>query len=77
MKKVLLAMVIALTMINCSPEDGLDCNCGRIVSDDAADYSVTIKNVCSGNLKRWTLAPSDWYYAYVGDDYCITNSTGW
>ena len=47
------------------------------MSDNAADYSVDIKNDCSGNFKTWILTPDDWMSAYVGTNYCITNTTSW
>lgn len=72
MKKLI---IISLLFVSCKKED--PCNCGQIVSDNASDYSVTIQNECSGNLKTFILAPSDWATAYVGTNYCITNSKKW
>tara|TARA_B110000285_G_scaffold35635_1_gene38301 strand:+ start:59 stop:298 length:240 start_codon:yes stop_codon:yes gene_type:complete len=79
MKKVAVLLVMTLTLFSCSKEDlvNSNCNCGLIVSDDATDYSVTIRSQCSGVEKRWTLTPGDWQNAFVGSDYCIYNSTGW
>jgi len=68
---------MALTVMSCSKEESEDCNCGLIVSDDVTDYSVTIRSDCSGNERRFTLTEGDWFNAHPGDDYCITNSTGW
>ncbi len=62
---------------SCQKEETKPCNCGRIVSDDVTNYSVTIRNDCSGNLKTFTLYEGDWMNAYVGSDYCITNETSW
>ena len=80
MKKVSVLLVLALTLAltSCSKEElGADCSCGLIVSDDVNDYSVTIRNACSGNEKRWVLYPGDWMTAYVGSDFCITNAGRW
>ena len=77
MKKLILLGLTALTILSCSPEDVLDCNCGLIVSDRVSDYSIVIRNACSGNEKRFTLAPGDWMTAFVGTDFCITNTTSW
>jgi len=80
MKKVLLISLLALGMLSCQKEDNIltpDCNCGLVVSDRVSDYSVVIRSDCSGNEKRWILSRGDWMNAYVGSDYCITNSTGW
>jgi hypothetical protein len=53
------------------------CNCGLVVSDEVSDYSVVIRNNCSGNEKKFYLQPGDWMNAYVGSDYCITNVKSW
>ena len=41
-------LVLALTMISCEKDNNSTsnnpCNCGLIVSDNAADYSVTVRN---------------------------------
>ena len=78
MKKVILSAVLFTALLSsCKKEEIKTCNCGTILSDDASDYSVNIKNDCSGNVKKWTLYPSDWMNAYVGSHYCITNTTSW
>jgi hypothetical protein len=78
MKKVIFCIAVATAFLSsCTKEEVKKCNCGLILSDDASDYSVNIKNDCSGNVKKWTLYPSDWYNAYVGSRYCITNTTSW
>lgn len=53
------------------------CNCGLVVSDNAYNNSVVIRNSCSGNKKRFYLETGDWMNAYVGSDYCITNISNW
>ena len=78
MKKIIMiiaALVVMLT--SCKKETFMDCNCGLILSDNAANYSVVIRNDCSNNEKTFTLAPGDWMNAYVGDNYCINNVTSW
>lgn len=80
MKKLFLSAVLITALFACnksSNEPNETCNCGVITSDNASDYSVTIKNSCSGNSKSFTLSESDWMTAYVGSDYCITNTTSW
>ena len=86
MKKIIL---VALTLISlsCSKEENLpspstqtqtsNCNCGTIVSDQVSDYSIEIRNSCSGNVKKFVLYEADWMTAYVGTNYCITNTSGW
>lgn len=74
MKKVVLVVGVILSTISCTKKN---CNCGVIQSDNVADYSVVIKNSCSGNNKKFYLTQSDWMNAYVGSDYCITNVDSW
>ena len=78
MKKLVLVLgMVALTFTSCGDVLNGDCNCGLITSDRASDYSVVIRNNCSDNSKRFRLTPGDWMNAYVGYDYCITNTQGW
>jgi hypothetical protein len=80
MKKTILVLGIIALGISCkkdNPQPNKPCNCGIIQSDDVSNYSVDIKNDCSGNVKTWTLSQSDWMTAYVGTHYCITNTTSW
>lgn len=83
MKKILLVLGL-VALVSCNKEivtpnnpQNEICNCGLIVSDNVSDYSVTIRNSCTDNLKTFYLLPGDWMNAYVGDNYCITNVTGW
>ena len=80
MKKAILALAaasVALAMMASCKKENQVCNCGLIVSDNVSDYSVVIRNDCSGNEKRFYLQPGDWMSAYVGTNYCITNVTNW
>jgi len=78
MKKTLVAILTIALMSSCSKEQlGAKCNCGKITSDNSADYSVTIRNDCSGNSRTFNLTPGDWMTAYVGSNYCISNVTNW
>ena len=78
MKKTILVLAVAsialAMMASCKKET---CNCGTIMSDSVSDYSIVIKNDCSGNEKRFYLEPGEWISAYVGTEYCITNVTSW
>jgi len=80
MKKTIIvglsAIAVALAMSSCKKENQV-CNCGLVLSDRVSDYSVVIRNDCSGNEKRFYLEPGDWMSAYVGTEYCITNVTSW
>jgi hypothetical protein len=78
MKKTILGLAIILSIAtSCKKEDAKVCNCGLVVSDDVNNYSVVIRNSCSGHEKTFYLQPGDWMNAYVGSDYCITNETSW
>jgi len=81
MKKIT-CLALLICMIACKketkkPEPQKPCNCGVIVSDDASDYSVVIKNDCTGNNEKFYLYASDWFDAYVGKNWCITNEQKW
>ena len=72
MKKLLL--VLPFILMSCSEEE---CNCGLVLSDRVNDYSVVIRNSCTGNEQRFYLTQGDWFNAHPGSDYCITNTTQW
>lgn len=78
MKRVILSVAVIL-LLSCEKENPQQqvCNCGLVVSDDVSDFSVVIRNSCSGNEKKFYLQEGDWMNAYVGSDYCITNVTSW
>lgn len=75
MKKTTLVLMISAMLLSCEKEKV--CNCGLIVSDDVRDYSVVIRNSCSGNERKFILQPGDWMNAHVGSDYCLNNISSW
>ena len=77
MKKVIYGLAIILSIASCKKEDVKQCNCGLVVSDDASNYSVVIRNNCSNNQQTFTLQPGDWMNAYVGSNYCLSNVSSW
>jgi hypothetical protein len=77
MKKVIFCMAVATALLTSCEKETQPCNCGTIMSDNPSNYSVDIKNDCSGNVKTWVLSQNDWMNAYVGTHYCITNTTSW
>jgi len=78
MKKIVLAIAVVALISSCKKkEDEGPCNCGIVQSDNVQDYSVVIKNECSGANKTFTLSSGDWMNAHVGSKYCITNSGKW
>ena len=76
MKKVIFSIAVLTALLSSRKKDEI-CNCGTIVSDNPSDYSVDIKNQCSENVKTFYLSENDWMSAYVGTNYCITNTTSW
>jgi len=80
MKRVILLAAVVLGMMSCTKENPTsDCNCG-IITDDGIDgncYYVVIRNNCSGNERTFCLSSSDWFTAFVGTNYCITNVSSW
>ena len=75
MKKTILGLAIILSIASCKKVQ--PCNCGTVLSDRVSDYSVVIRNDCSGNEQRFVLEPGDWTNAFVGSNYCIYNVTNW
>jgi hypothetical protein len=74
MKKIIVLVGIVIAMASCEKKN---CNCGVIQSDNAADYSIVIRNSCTGNNGTFQLSPGDWMNAHPGEDYCITNVESW
>lgn len=66
-----------LLIASCKKDPAKVCNFGLVLSDDINDYSVVIRNSCSGNSKTFYLQSGDWMSTYVVSDYCITNVTNW
>jgi len=75
MKKTIIGLAIILSIASCKKVQ--PCNCGTVLSDRASDYSVVIRNNCSGAERRFVLQPGDWMNAIVGEPYCITDVTSW
>lgn len=69
MKKVIL--VLAVLAIGCTKEE---CPCGMITDDYVKDFSVDVRNDCSGKIKNFVLTEGDWMTAYVGTDICMGTS---
>lgn len=80
MKQTLIIALAIGMMAACkkeSPEPQKPCNCGLITSDDSKDYSVIIRNDCTGNSKKFYLTEGDWVNAHPGDKLCITGESKW
>jgi len=79
MKKVMVVLMMALTFMSCEKDANQpnQCNCGLIVSDNASDYSITVRNSCTDNLKTFTLLEGDWMNAHPGEDICLEGQSQW
>ena len=79
MKKLALIFCLLIGILACKKEEikKENCNCGRILSDDITNYSIKVRNNCTGNEKTFTLQEGDWMNAYVGSDICLTNEPTW
>ena len=79
MKKLILSTFIFTALVSCKKEEikKENCNCGRILSDDVTNYSIKVRNNCTGNEKTFILQEGDWMNAYVGSDICLTNEPTW
>jgi len=79
MKKLILIFCLLIGILACKKEEikKENCNCGRILSDDVTNYSIKVRNNCTGNEKTFILQEGDWMNAYVGSDICLTNEPTW
>lgn len=77
MKKLILSASVLCVLFTSCKKENKECNCGIVQSDNVSNLSVDIRNDCSGNVKTWVLSEGDWMNAYVGERYCITNTTSW
>jgi hypothetical protein len=84
MKKVVLVLATALTLLSCEKEVKKTVSnasknqyCGLIVADYEEMYSITILYE-SGKYRTITLTPEEWKDANVGEEYCeeIITETG-
>ena len=79
-RSIFTLLTIGMLFSSCEKETYMDCSCGIVVSDGITnnfDYYLDIKNDCSGNIQRWYVSASDWYSAYVGNNWCIYNADKW
>lgn len=77
MKKLTVVVLLAMASVLFSCQKECSSTCGMIVSDNVYDYSVVIRNDCSGNDKIFYLSEGDWMNAHPGSNYCISNTSNW
>ena len=66
--------------ISCTKEqEPEDCNCGTILNDgiDNGCYWLEIESQCSKNRKTFCFDQSVWIDNHPGDNFCVTNESGW
>jgi len=55
-----------------------DCSCGYITDDNNyPNYTLSVKNICSGNTQTFYVTYDVWFNNYVGDYFCFSNVSSW
>jgi hypothetical protein len=74
MKKLMMVLLTIIALSSCSKNATKNCKCG-IVTDDAIengnDFTLTIKNDCSSNNKKFYVTLSTWMDYQVGANICM------
>ena len=75
MKKLMMVLLTVIALSSCSKNATKDCKCG-VVTDDAIengnDFTLSIKNDCSGNNKKFYVTLNTWMDYAVGANICMT-----
>jgi hypothetical protein len=75
MKKIMIVLLTITALSSCSKNSTKDCKCG-IITDDAIenvdDFTLTIKNDCSGSSKKFYVTLNTWMDGVVGENFCMT-----
>jgi hypothetical protein len=77
MKKLMIVLLTIIALGSCKKDALKDCNCGIITDDaieNADDFTLTIKNDCSGNTKKFYVTLSTWMDGVVGENFCMNQS---
>ena len=75
MKKLILVLLTITALNSCKKDTLKDCKCGIITDDaieNADDFTLTIKNDCSGNTKKFYVTLNTWMDGVVGENFCMT-----
>lgn len=71
-------MIVLLTLTafaSCKKDALKNCKCGYVQDDaieNSNDFTLTIKNDCSGNSKKFYVTVSTWMDGVVGENFCMT-----
>ena len=75
MKKLIIVLLTITALSSCSKNYTKDCKCG-VVTDDVIengnDFTLSIKNDCSGNNKKFYVTLDTWMDYAVGANICMT-----
>ena len=75
MKKIMIVLLTIIALSSCSKNYTKDCKCG-VVTDDVIengnDFTLSIKNDCSGNNKKFYVTLDTWMDYAVGANICMT-----
>ena len=82
MKNIILLTLLSLGLFSCKKERDIPCNCGEVINTDIItqpgfQYTITVKNACSGSTKTFYVTSSEWSSVYNGDIYCANNISSW
>lgn len=74
MKKIMIVLLTVIALSSCSKNATKDCKCG-VVTDDVIengnDFTLSIKNDCSGNNKKFYVTLNTWMDGVVGEPFCM------
>ena len=84
-KMATMALMMCLVLTSCSKEEETkNCNCGTIANDGidsnidgSSCYWLEIRSDCSGNKKKFCFDQDVWMNNSVGNNFCVTNQSGW
>ena len=75
MKKLIIVLLTITALSSCNKNIANDCKCG-VITDDAIEngnnFTLTIKNDCSGNTKKFYVYLNTWMDGVVGEPFCMT-----
>lgn len=74
MKKIMIVLLTIIALGSCKKDTFKNCKCG-VITDDAIengnDFTLSIKNDCSGNIKKFYVTLNTWVDGVVGEPFCM------
>ena len=74
MRKIILIMMGVISFSSCKKDALKDCKCG-VIQDDAIEnsnqFTLKIKNDCSGNTQKFYVTLNTWMDGVVGEPFCM------